>query len=298
MKQIVIPRKISRLIDEVLKGSLDRGEILPHMLLVGPPGVGKTTLASYMAENMGTSLVRIIGGAVSKPKDIVSILLKLSPGSILFIDEIHRLPSAVEEILYPAIDRFEIDVLIGKGKVKHISLSPFTLIGATTMEDKISPPLRSRFSIVIHVGDYEKDDFYKMIDLYADSFLFTPDAKDYVIKISRHTPRRLILILERLKDFATTRNIDLIDKEHVEMLLEIIDYDTEFGLDRRERRYLSVLAHMFNGGPAGVKAIAAAMGESVSTIQEIIEPSLLADGFILLTSRGRKLTAKGWRFVS
>ncbi len=298
MKQIVIPRKIGRLIDEVLKGSLDRGEMLPHMLLVGPPGVGKTTLANYMAESMGSSLVRIVGGAVSKPKDIVSILLKLSPGSILFIDEIHRLPASVEEVLYPAIDRFEIDALIGRGKVKHISLSPFALVGATTMEDKISPPLRSRFSIVIHVGDYEKDDFYKMIDIYAEGFYFTPDAKDYIISVSRKTPRRLILILERLKDFATAKNIQVIDKEHVRMLLEIIDYDTEFGLDRRERRYLSVLAHMFEGGPAGVKAIAAAMGESVSTIQEIIEPSLLADGFILLTSRGRKLTAKGWRFVS
>lgn len=291
---IVIPKRIVKLIEHVLKGAVNRQDVLPHMLFVGPPGSGKTTLATYIATSMGTSMVRIIGSAISRPKDIISVLIKISDGTILFIDEIHRLSPSIEEILYPAMDRFEIDVLVGSGKVKHLMLSPFTLIGATTMESKISPPLRSRFSIVVHLDQYERDDLLEMINLYSGKLSFTVDAKEYLIKLSRFNPRRLNLLIERVKDFATAQNLVLVTKEDIEMLLEIIDYDKEFGLDSRERKYIYILANMFDGGPVGLRSIASALGESVSTVQDIIEPSLITGGFVKLTSRGRQLTPKGW----
>jgi len=294
MEGIIIPKRIAKLIDHVLKGAINRQEVLPHMLFVGPPGSGKTTLATYIASNMGTSMVRIIGSAIDRPKDIISILLRISEGAILFIDEVHRLSPSVEEILYPAMDRFEIDVLFGSGKVKHLMLSPFTLIGATTMESKISPPLRSRFSIVVHLDQYERDDLLEMIELYSGGLNFTSDAKEYLIKLSRFNPRRLNLLIERIKDFAAAKNLSFVTKGDIEMLLEIIDYDKEFGLDSRERKYIYILANMFDGGPVGLRSIASALGESVSIVQDIIEPSLVTGGFVKLTSRGRQLTPKGW----
>ncbi len=298
MNDIVIPRRILRLINEILEGSLRREQVLPHMLFVGPPGVGKTTLASYIAERMGVSMIKVIGGAISKPKDIIPILVKLSRGTILFIDEIHRLSPSTEEVLYPALDRYEIDILVGKGNVKHIYLEPFTLIGATTLEDKISSPLRSRFSIVVHVGDYEREDLEKMVDMYADSLPLTDDAKDLIIRVSRRNPRRLVLIIERLKDFYMASRRGYVKEDDVRELLRIIDYEPQMGLDRRERKYLHTLAHTFGGGPVGVKSLAAAIGESVNAVQEIIEPPLLAEGLITITSRGRKLTPKGWDVLS
>ncbi|GEM_PF-1868940 len=298
MDSIIIPRRILRLISEILEGSLRRGQVLPHMLFVGPPGVGKTTLASYIAERMGVSMIKVIGGAISKPKDIIPILVKLGRGSILFIDEIHRLSPATEEILYPALDRYEIDILVGKGNVKHIYLEPFTLIGATTLEDKISSPLRSRFSIVVHVGDYEREDLEKMVDMYAGKLPLTDEARDLIIRVSRRNPRRLVLIIERLKDFYMASKRECVKEEDVMELLRIIDYEPQLGLDRRERKYLHALADTFGGGPVGVKSLAAAIGESVNAVQEIIEPPLLAEGLITITSRGRKLTPKGWDVLS
>ncbi len=298
MDNIIIPRRILRLINEILEGSLRRGQVLPHMLFVGSPGVGKTTLASYIADRMGVSMIKVIGGAISKPKDIIPILVKLGRGSILFIDEIHRLSPVTEEVLYPALDRYEIDILVGKGNVKHIYLEPFTLIGATTLEDKISSPLRSRFSIVVHVGDYEREDLEKMVEMYADQLPLTDEARDLIIRVSRRNPRRLVLIIERLKDYYLTNGNSYIKEADVMELLQIIDYEPQLGLDRRERKYIRTLAETFGGGPVGVKSLAAAIGESVNTVQEIIEPPLLAEGLITITGRGRKLTSKGWEILS
>ena len=297
MNKVVLPYKVSRLIDDILRGTLSRGNVLPHILLVGPPGIGKTTIASYIAREMGVDFVKVIGGAITQPKDIIGILLKLSYGSVLFIDEIHRIPSAVEELLYPALDNFSLDMIIGKGKVKSIALQPFTIIGATTMEEKISPPLRSRFSLIIQLDGYEKQDLLEMIALYSENLIFDEKAKEYLIFVSRGNPRRLVLLIERLKDFVSIRQIDVVKVSHIEELLDIIDYDTRYGLDRRERRYLMALANGFNGGPAGVRSLAGVLGESVRVLQEIVEPPLIADGFIVLTPRGRKLTEKGWSFV-
>jgi holliday junction DNA helicase RuvB len=271
-----------------------RGEPLEHVLFYGPPGLGKTTLASLIARELGAPLRPTSGPTIEKPKDIVGVLTALEEGDVLFIDEIHRLGRVVEEFLYPAMEDFHIDFIVDRGayaKTIKLPLKPFTLVGATTRAGMLSGPLRDRFGLRHHL-DYYSDTDLAAILLRSARQLDVPiseEAAAMIARCSRGTPRIANRLLRRVRDFAQVLSNGAIDLEaaHRSLRREGIDYA---GLDRLDRAFLRTIAEQYRGGPVGIAAVAATLSEDAETLEDVVEPFLLKRGFVVRTAAGRKLT--------
>jgi Holliday junction DNA helicase RuvB len=279
-----------------------RNEALDHCLLYGPPGLGKTTLASIIANEMGVNIKHTSGPTVERGGDLAAILTALEPGDVLFIDEIHRLPRNIEEILYPAMEDFVLDIVVGKDSTARsirLDLPPFTLIGATTRAGDLSSPLRDRFGVISHLEYYNVQDLEKIIIRTASIFNFViePEAALELAKRSRGTPRVANRLFRRVRDFAQVLGNGVISQVVCKDALDRMNVD-EAGLDYTDHKYLLGIIERFNGGPVGVEALAASIGEEVLTLEDVYEPFLLQEGFIKRTARGRIATEKAYRHLN
>ena len=278
-----------------------RDEPLDHVLLYGPPGLGKTTLAHIIANELGVDLKTSSGPAIEKGGDLAAVLSNLEPGDVLFIDEIHRMPKAIEEILYPAMEDFELDIVIGgegNSRSIKIDLPPFTLVGATTRQGDLSAPLRDRFGIVSKLNYYSDEELKEIIKRTSRvlDMEITDEAAFELAKRSRKTPRIANRLFKRVRDFAAVIGDGLIDEEITKKALDRLKVD-EYGLDQVDMEYLESLITKFNGGPVGVETIASSIGEEVSTLEDVVEPYLMQEGFIKRTPRGRMATEKTYEHL-
>ena len=275
-----------------------RNETLDHVLLYGPPGLGKTTLAYIIAREMGVNIKTASGPSIEKSGDLAAILSTLEPGDVLFIDEIHRMPRYIEEILYPAMEDFTLDIIIGsEGNSRNIKidLPPFTLVGATTRAGDLSSPLRDRFGIVSKLKFYTDDELSAIVKRTSRVLKMdiTDEAALELAKRSRGTPRIANRLFKRVRDFALVDNKEIIDLEVMKKALDRLKVD-KGGLDEADHQLLRAIIERFNGGPVGIEALASSIGEEVSTIEDVMEPYLLQEGYLKRTSRGRCVTPKAY----
>ena len=286
--------KIKKNLHILIQAAKKRKEPIEHILLYGPAGLGKTTLANIIAKEMGVNIKVTSGPAIERVGDFGSILTNLSNGDILFIDEIHRLNKLIEEILYPAMEDYKLDIIIGKGpsaRTLQLDLPKFTLIGATTRLGSISNPLRNRFGAIHRLEFYNDEEIKKIVQRSSKilGISITEDGAKRISQCSRKTPRVANRILKRVRDFASIKNKDIIDKEIAEEALKMLEVD-EFGLEPTDRYILETIIKKFNGGPVGIQTIAAATSEEIQTVEDVYEPYLLQLGFIERTPRGRTTT--------
>ena len=283
---------------EAAKG---RGEPLDHVLLYGPPGLGKTTLSCIIANEMNVNVRITSGPAIEKPGDLAALLTNLSPNDVLFIDEIHRLSRAVEEVLYPAMEDYALDIIIGKGpsaRSIRIDLPKFTLVGATTRAGQLTAPLRDRFGVMLRLELYTNEQLAAIILRSAGilDIACTQEGALELAKRSRGTPRVANRLLKRVRDFAQVMGNGTVDREIVDTALERLDIDA-LGLDALDRRMLNMIIQNYNGGPVGLETLAAALGEESVTLEDVYEPYLMQLGFLSRTPRGRCVTDLGYRHL-
>ncbi|MEH7332740.1 Holliday junction branch migration DNA helicase RuvB [Neobacillus drentensis] len=294
LKQYIGQSQVKENLEIFIKAAKLRKETLDHVLLYGPPGLGKTTLAVIIANEMGVNLRTTSGPAIERPGDLAAILTALEPGDVLFIDEIHRLPRTIEEVLYPAMEDFCLDIVIGKGpsaRSVRLDLPPFTLVGATTRAGSLSAPLRDRFGVLCRLEYYKEDQLKNIVIRTADLFETEIDeqAASEIARRARGTPRIANRLLRRVRDFAQVKGNGTIDLTLAREALELLQVD-RLGLDHIDHKLLKGIIEKFRGGPVGLDTIAASIGEEAETIEDVYEPYLLQIGFLQRTPRGRMVT--------
>lgn len=302
LAHVVGQHKVVERVQVMLDATRKRGDTLGHLLLDGPPGIGKTTLATVIPRELGVDLQIAAGPALSAPKDLLPYLTNAGEGSVLFIDEIHRLPPAVEEFLYPAMEDFRVDIALGEGlnaRTINMQLKPFTVIGATTRSGMLTAPMRDRFVYREHLDFYALEDLVELVCRNAGKLRtsVTREAAEEVARRSQGTPRKANNILIRTRDYATLRHDEgKVTTEIARDALQMLEID-ELGLERQDRRYLETIISVFGGGPAGVQALAHSMSIPADTLEDDIEPFLLRCGLIQRTPRGRMATESAWKHL-
>ena len=302
LQEYIGQKKLKSMLQVYIEAARQRGESLDHVLFYGPPGLGKTTLSGIIANEMGSNLKITSGPAIEKPGDMAAILNHLQEGDVLFVDEIHRLNRQVEEVLYPAMEDFAIDIVLGKesnAKSIRLSLPHFTLVGATTRAGLLSAPLRDRFGVVQRLEFYEQDELQEIVLRSAKVLGVTINAAgaSELARRSRGTPRLANRLLRRVRDFAEVKYGGEITEEVARDALNLLDVDT-CGLDAGDRIILNLIIDMFHGGPVGLDTLAAALGEDAGTLEEVYEPYLLMQGFIIRTPRGRVATEYAYKHLN
>lgn len=293
--------EIKENLEVFIKSSVMRGETLDHILLYGPPGLGKTTLAYIIANELGTNIKTASGPSIEKSGDLAAILSTLEEGDVLFIDEIHRIPRYIEEILYPAMEDFYLDIIVGSdGSSRNIkiNLPHFTLVGATTRAGDLSSPLRDRFGIISKLNFYTEDELYQIVKR-TSRVLDTPITDDAAIELakrSRGTPRIANRLFKRVRDFALVYGDGIINEKILDSSLNRLKVD-KTGLDDTDYNLLLAIVERFNGGPVGLEALASSIGEEASTIEDVYEPYLLQQGYLKRTARGRVVTDKAYEYL-
>ena len=285
----------------LIEAARGRGEAIDHVLFSGPPGLGKTSLAGILATEMDAQFRGTSGPALDRPGDIAAVITNLEAGDVLFIDEIHRLPRQVEEVLYPAMEDFQLDIMVGKGPAARsikIDLPPFTLVGATTRVGRVAPPLRDRFGYVARIDYYEQDDISAILHRSARilDVDITEEGSETIARRSRGTPRVANRLLRRVRDYAAVRADGHIDDEVADRALEVFEVDG-IGLDKVDRAILDAIVGKFGGGPVGLSTLAIAVGEEPETVEDAYEPFLLLEGFLQRTPRGRIATERAYEHL-
>jgi holliday junction DNA helicase RuvB len=285
-------------LDIFVRAAVKRGEALDHALIFGPPGLGKTTLANIIANELGVSLRQTSGPVLERPGDLAALLTNLQPRDVLFIDEIHRLSPVVEEVLYPAMEDFQLDIMIGEGPAARsikLALQPFTLVGATTRAGLLTSPLRDRFGIVQRLEFYTVAELEKIVTRSA-GILGVPidgDGADRIAQRSRGTPRIANRLLRRVRDYAEVKGSGRIDEVTARAALDLLEVDPQ-GFDALDRKLLTTIIEKFDGGPVGIESLSAAVGEERGTLEDVIEPFLIQQGFLMRTARGRMATRNAY----